>query len=107
MSGCNQIDDEDDYNYFSTQHGCMSCHQKPEPINLIYTELEWDVRPRIKDYERGYERYQDILGLYLCHHCYLNCKVVKTIGWDKWDASDCLSKIPTNTSKSFMIVSKL
>ena len=98
--------DCDEYNYFSTEHGCMNCHQKPGEEHLIYTEFEWDVRPRIKDYARGYERYQDILGLHLCHNCHLNCKVVKTIGWDKWDAIDCLASIP-KTATSAKVVSKL
>ena len=100
-------EDEDEYNYFSTHHGCMRCHQKLSTEDLIYTEFEWDLRPRPKDYALGHPRCQDTLGLYLCHHCHLNCKVVKTIGWDKWDAIDVLSTIPKKMITSVRFISKL
>jgi hypothetical protein len=99
-------EDEEDYNYFPNDGKCRACYDKLDKDNLIYIEFDWDVIPRLKDIK--YERYQDILGLYLCQFCHKNCKEFKTCGWDKWAALDVLECIPKkNKSVVGMFYSKL
>jgi hypothetical protein len=102
----NDFEDEEDYNYFPNDGKCRACYDKLGKDNLLYIEFDWDVIPRLKDIK--YKRYQDILGLYLCHFCHKNCKEFKTCGWDKWAALDVLEHIPKkNKSVIGLFYSKL